>query len=404
MLINEYMIDNFNISIYDSINDISPTIWDKTIAYENPARSHSFLWAVEQSFTSRMYRYFIVKSVHDTNIVGIFFGTKDRLDLLSNLPKVLQYCSLKIRFLFPKFGSISISMLGSYETIGKHWWFASSISGEVAMNIIVKTISYEFVESSIVIIRDIDKNSSDFNIYDNYLSLKKFHRCNSLPNAIIILERIGWSQHCKRLKAHSRTSLTHTIKQFTKSNFSIQYYSNVNSSIEELSVLIQELYPLYLNIHYKAQEFKREAVPLSFFYNLIKTCDIILSVMIDSYGNKVAFIISTISAKVINPFFFGRKKIEYTKINPYVTLLFDLFDKYVTDKTEIIDLGVTNYHIKQTFGAILINSSVYIRFSNNFFNYYLGSGITKFFDLKQPIERETLKKYSISNKDKILKE
>ena len=394
MLINEYMIDNFNISIYDSINDVSSPIWDKTIAYENPALSYSFLWAVEQSFTSRMYRYFIVKSVHDTNIVGIFFGTKDRLDLLSNLPKILQYCSLKIRFLFPKFGMVSISMLGSYETIGKHWWFASSISSEVSMNIIVKTISYEFVESSIVIIRDIDKNCSDFSIYNNYFVSNGFNSFNNFPSALIFLEKASWSEHLKKLKSNCRKSLAHTMRQFSLSNFTIQYYTNSNLSIEKLYPLMQELYPLYLNTHFKAKELKRAVVPLSFFNNLIKTCNIILSVVTDSYGNKIAFILSIVNERIINPFFFGSNNIIYNKINPYIVLHFDLLDKYSTDKIEIIDLGITNYQIKQTFGANLINNTVYVKFLSNIINSCFGTIIARLFDVKQPIERKVLKKFS----------
>ena len=386
MLINKYIINGFSLSIYDSITDISCKLWDKTIAYEHPFRSHSFLSAVEKSFNSRIYRYFLVRQTDgNQDIVGIFFGTKDKLDVLFNLPRVLQYCLLKIRCLFPKCGFLDIAMLGNYETMGKHWWFINSFDSKTAIAIIVNAIENEFVGTSVVVIRDIEKCFSDFDSYDNYLSSNGFNKSNNYPLAVIMLGNINWSKHCNRLRSNCRKVLLSAMKRFSQSDFSVKHYSNLTYSMEAL-------YTQYLNTHSTATEYKREALPLSFFYNVIAKCDIILSVLYDHNDNEVAFIFSGVNYKMISPFIFGRKKTIDNKINAYSVLHFDLLDQYVTPRTEMVDLGITNYHMKQNFGAILVENFIYIKLSNDFLNSYIGRLVANFFDVKKPIERMVFKK------------
>ena len=73
-------------------------------------------------------------------------------------------------------------------------------------------------------------------------------------------------------------------------------------------------------------------------------------------------------------------------------LHFDLLDQYVTPRTEMVDLGITNYHMKQNFGAILVENFIYIKLSNDFLNSYIGRLVANFFDVKKPIERMVFKK------------
>lgn len=146
-----------------------------------------------------------------------------------------------------------------------------------------------------------------------------------------------------------------------------------------------------MNTHRQASEFKREALPIEFFERVRQLCSVVVSVLYDRQDQVCAFIFSGVSDTIINPFVFGRDYRSNSEVNAYYVLHLDLIQRFSSRNTQTIDLGITNYFLKQNFGARLQRNDIYLKLSNPLFNALLGRTLAKQFSIPQPKERNVFK-------------
>lgn len=111
----------------------------------------------------------------------------------------------------------------------------------------------------------------------------------------------------------------------------------------------------------------------------------------DANDEVRAFIFSGLSESIINPFAFGRDYREDSGVNAYYVLHIDLIQKYSSSRTQQIDLGITNYFLKQNFGARLQRSDLCLKLNNPVINKLLGPAIARRFSVIQARERNVFK-------------
>ncbi|MBD2815342.1 hypothetical protein ID850_11295 [Xenorhabdus sp. Flor] len=382
MLIDKLCINEFNIEVYNSIKDIDADTWNKALSQGHPFKTHSFMTVCEQTLSHREYRYFQVFASDSASIpLGLFFATQEAIDLTNDSDSTLQSY---IRIFCPKFGCITVAMLGSYETSGRHWWFSHEITLQKCVTIMSHSLALSFPHVFVRIIRDIEHSETNYAELHSQLLAQGFNPAMNYPLALIALQGRSWEQHSQSLKSNCRKILNRIKSQFHLSEWRIVHYS-------EQTIKFECFYKQYINTHRRASEYKRKALPLSFFEQIQKQCPVVVSVLYDKQDRVRSFILSGISENVINPFVFGRDYHEESEVNAYYILHMDLIQHFSHLQTQVIDLGITNYFVKQNLGAYLLRNDIYLRFRNPLFNSLFGRILSRKFGITQPKERRVFK-------------
>lgn len=383
MFVNEHQVDEFTLEVFDSVNDIDVELWNNTLADGHPFKTHGFIQACEQVFCHRQYRFLCIRSSHTALPLGLLFVTQEMTDLFANTSGCMQVLLQALRTRWPQFGRLAVAMLGSYETSGRHWWFSDVIAPERHISLINRALALAFPRARLKVIRDLshEDNYSDLN---TQLQAYCFHQAASYPLAQISLQGCSWGEHCLRLKANSRKNLNRRVTQFRQSRWRIVHYREALQSFEIY-------YELYLNTHRQASEYKREPLPIEFFDRVRQLCSVVVSVLYDRQDRVCAFIFSGVSDTIINPFVFGRDYTSNSDVNAYYVLHLDLIQRFSSCYTQTIDLGITNYFLKQNFGARLQRNDIYLKFNNRLFNALLGRTVAKQFSIPQPEDRNVFK-------------
>jgi hypothetical protein len=384
MLIGEHRVEELVVEVFDRIDDLDAQWWDCTLAAGHPFKTHGFMRASEQVFMHRQYRYLRIRAQNGGQPLGLLFATKEALDICADAGERVQSILRRLRAHWPKLARVSVAMLGSHETSGQHWWFADAVPAGRHMMLATRALELAFPRARIRVIRDIAHDAPEYAVLRDWLQAKGFHATANYPLAVIPMNGLLWSEHCQRLKANCRKILNRMVSQYQQSGWRIVHHENIPSEFEIL-------YEQYLNTHRKASEFKRDALRKRFFQQIHQKCRSVFSVLYDTNDQVRAFIFSGVSETIINPFIFGRDYREDSGVNAYYVLHMDLIRKFSSPRTQHIDLGITNYFLKQNFGARLQRNDLYLKVGSPLVNAFLGPAIARQFSVPQPNERDVFK-------------
>lgn len=384
MLLIRQNFEELIFEVFDEIDDLDADFWNNTVATGHPFKTFGFMRASEKAFMQRQHRYIRICSREDNKTLGLIFANGNLIDLCADAGNFSLSIVNALRLLWPKFGKITVAMLGSYETSGRHWWFSDSIPPERYMSLARHSLNMAFSHSHIRVVRDISHDVSAYPIFRAWLQDNGFHAAANYPLAVIHMNGISWHEHCLRLKSNCRKILRRMEAKYQQSNWKIVHHETDFHDIDLL-------YNQYLNTHKKATEFKREALPIQFFRLVGQQCRSVYSVLYDTENQVRAFIFSGVSNTIISPFIFGRDYEEDGGVNAYYILHMDLIEKFSTSHTQHIDMGITNYFLKQNFGARLQRNDIYLRFKNPIFNALLGPAMARQFSVSQPDERKVFR-------------
>jgi len=387
MLITKCCLDKLQLEVYDSISDLDAKTWNNTLAMGHPFKTHGFIRACELALPHRQYRYFKISVPMSNSMpIGLFFGTEEKVDLASEANSYLRSLLRSLRKIRLQIGYLTVAMLGCLETSGRHWWFSNKLDSKQHIPIISRSLELGFPQAVVRIIRDLENEHVDYQLLHSQLIAHKFYRAMNYPLALISLDGQSWEQHCLRLKANCRKVLNRMTSKFLQSNWRIAHYHHQHQFLP-----MEVLYEQYLNTHREAREFKREALPFAFFKCVMEECHVVISVLYDQENQARSFIFSGISDIIINPFVFGRDYYGDNDVNYYYALHLDLIKTYNNNGVKKIDLGITNYFVKQTFGAHLQRNSIYMKIRSPLLNMLFGRALAKHFDIIQPRERSVFK-------------
>ncbi|NIE78498.1 GNAT family N-acetyltransferase [Pantoea sp. Tr-811] len=384
MLIDTLAIEGGQLRLYDDIADIDETLWNATLAFDHPFRSHRFMGVVQACYPQRTYRYLEVREHAQGPVVGLMFATEQDLDILEEAPTWAVRGARVVRCVLPRAGLLRVAMLGCFETAGQHWWVAPGHDERALFEVMVAGAQRALPRAQVHVVRDLETANAATEPLQALLRRRGFRACNNYPLALICLDGRGWPAHYARLKANSRKILKKAMATFEASAYSVVHYPGEVPGLEQL-------YRLYLNTHERATEYRREALPLAFFQQLQGSGMAVFSVLHDGDGQAVAFVLSGVGGKVINPFLFGRDYAVELPVNAYYVLHIDVLRQFASTCTGWVDLGITNYFVKQNLGSQLSASGLYLRLRNPVLNRIFGAYAASMFDIKQPSQRRVLR-------------
>jgi len=384
MLIDTFSTPAWQIKVFDRIADLDETLWDTTMAHDHPFRSHRFMMMLEASYPERAYRYLVARAHGAERVAGLLFATQQHLDLLSEAPSWAVRCTEVVRRLLPLAGMLRIAMLGCFETAGRHWWVDPEHDETELFAVLESCARHALPKARVHVVRDLENDAPISRDLHRLLLGLGFRACNNYPLALIRLEGRDWSAHYTRLKANSRKILKKALSAYDASGYRVIHHEG---TVPDLA----QLYALYVNTHQQATEYHREVLPMALFQRLQGSGLAVFSVLHAPGGQAVAFVLSGVSDKVINPFLFGRDYDVELPVNAYYVLHIDLMRHYISPDTHMVDLGITNYFVKQNLGCELSDNRFYLKLSNPVLHRILGHHVAKMFDIRQPTQRRVFR-------------
>ena len=350
-----------NWDTYKTINEFENSIWDNKIALHKPFLSSKFMRVVEKTHPNDLFFYFIGKN-QKNEIIGIGFNYISELDLLQQYSK--NKFLKNIRNLYPSFMKINVGMTATWETYGSHIWFDTNYLN-------YETFSVQFLaklndtckNQTITVWRDyIEKeNNQEYLIQNKKIG---FVNANTVSISKIYLKKETTEEtYLYEIKKKNRTYVRKIIRDRNEKNLKIEFIENY------LPLLDSVLYPLYSNVNNNAKEYQTTMLPKSFFENVKNTwkSDSEILVVKDFENTIVAFVLLVKDENILNPFLIG---MDYSKreYNLWYHCTWESIMYAIRNNLSEIDLGATNFSMKQKLGAEQIKNIISLKFRNRVIN------------------------------------
>ncbi|GAA6169088.1 GNAT family N-acetyltransferase [Sessilibacter corallicola] len=379
------VIDNFNIHVATSINELDADLWNQKIGFNHAAKSHQFLQIIESSFPARQYFYFSVYSATDNSKpIALFFSCQYRHDLFQGAQGLTESCINGVRHLLKNFGAISIAMTGNPECHSQTWWFDDqAITESQFFSLSTQCLEQHHPKAWLLIVRDfMIQSNSDSHFYDLKSKFGHFSFTSLHPIAALSIGDQSAESHKSRLKRNYRRLIRKSLTDLTQQQYRVERQL-------DFSQLVDTFYSLYLNVHHRAQEYVREPFPKSFLLDLAKNPFSEATVIYDDDSRVAAFTISIFSSTIYNPYIFGTREIKPDDPNFYYALMWFDLENACHRRMTHMDMGITNYFPKQNFGAELLPLAMAVSVRKPF--RWLSTLIAKALAEPQPPIRSGLK-------------
>ncbi len=346
---------------YTSVNDFDSSVWDKRIALNNPFLNSRFMNVVEKTHPEDYFYYFIGKN-RDEEIIAVNFYYVCKLDLL------LKYAENRliknIRKYFSSFMKIPIGMTATWETYGDHSWFDSTkISYETLSVQFLKKIKAVCKNHLIVVWRDYLGNVDNTNAFNQNSRLGFITTETVSISKIFLSPEITKKSYLYTIKKKHRVYIRKILNDRNNANLRVEIIEDY------LPLLDSTLYPLYSNVHNNAKEYLTKRLPKSFFKDVKEAWgkDSEIITVKDAEDTVLAFVLLLKERNTLNPFLIG---LDYSKreYNLWYHCTWETILYAIEKKISEIDLGATNYSMKQKLGAEKIRNMISLRFKNNLLN------------------------------------
>lgn len=362
-------VSDIEVRSHSSIKEIPRDFWDRYVSEKHPAKSWAFVRAAEKyGYDTEKYYYFTLNA--DDKIVGCIMATVNKIDMGLFLPEQLMRPIRLIRKVMPGFLVLPTLQTGSMETMGTHWWYDTDyLEWEDFIKIIVPKLMSVTDKYHIQIFRDFicsDTPSLTEEIR-RPLAESGFREVNSLPLAMVNIPMgYGVEEYLQSISKKKRWVIRSMVKEREKYQLKVE-------AVRFTPELVEEVYPLYLNVVRKAKEFRTEPVPKNFFAafsNSENSEDAFVTTIRDCQNKLVACIVNFESEDVLVPYYIGRDYEADKDYNLYYNILWEAIHTGIIRKKRMIDLGLTTYNIKKWLGAEIQPVKMFVRFRSNWANKY----------------------------------
>lgn len=388
---SEWMDNGFTCSLHSSIVDLPDSVWDTHIAGNHPMRSSRFFHCLEKSFPDRRFSYFLIKK--DTDLVGLGIITEEDLDTTLLMPSLMGKIFSPFRKVYSNFMKLKLAMVGTFESMSEHWWFNRDIlSPSQFTNLLLTAVDEAFPSSTLLIIRDFEESENRYEAIKEQLCKKNFISVLNMPLATMKVENHSLDEYMATLKGKNRATIRKALRKADNKGIKTE-------RVHEFKSIIDECYPLYLQVHDKAAEFKREPIPKIFFHHiadLLPDESSVLTIRNDQ-EELLAFMLTGTSSDVNNPFIIGINY-AYSKEYPlYYLLLWSEIAYAIQSGCREVDMGITSYFVKQTMGATLNTMSMVARIQSSWLRPLLNPLLPLLLNEEQPEIRSQSSKSGVSN-------
>ncbi|QQR45329.1 GNAT family N-acetyltransferase [Myxococcus xanthus] len=372
------------------IQDVPQALWDDKVARGHPFKSAAFLSCLEDSFPERKFGYLIVSQGAD--VVGLAVITEERLDLSLLLPEQVGTLTKGVRKVLPGFLSLGLGMVGTFETAERHWWYdAQRVSEHDFARALLAACDEVCGNAALLLVRDFMEALPEDVRLESWFLQRGFKQVANHPMAMVTLDGLSSEAHFQRLKKKSRQNLRKKLKDAEALGFQVE-------RVRDFRPLIDECYPLYLQVHEGASEFKRNPFPRAFFETIAERMPTTSSFLTlrDSAGHLIAFILTGTGGGINNPFCIGMDYARTEGTPAYYLLMWKEIEHAARTGCRVVDLGLTSYFVKQTVGAELEGMTMAARIQSAWLRPLLNPLLPALLSEKQPQER---RKFRVSTFD-----
>jgi len=367
--------------VVPSIHDLPPGLWDAKIANGHPFKSSKFMACIEASFTQRRFGYVLITQSEIP--VGLAVVTEEMLDLTLVAPALVGSLVTVVRKLFPGFLRLRLGMVGTFETALRHWWFDPQRlrESEFVQQLLIGMRAV-CTRSPLLLVRDFEEGrAADTSIAAQFLA-NGFVGLTNFPIAVARLDGLSIDEHFKRLKGKSRANIRNKLRRAQELGFKFE-------RVSEFAGLIDACYPLYLQVHERATDFKREPIPKAFFERVAAQLSgqsnmLLLRAADDSL---LGFILTGVSTTMSAPTFIGMDYARTYGTPAYYVMLWKELEYAAAQGCHEVDLGLTSYFVKQTLGAEVVGMNMAARLENTWLRPVLQPLLPALLGEKQPDRR-----------------
>lgn len=367
--------------IVSSIRELPAGAWDQRVAQGHPFKSSAFMACLEDSFPERRFGYAVM--TRGSALVGLAAMTEEPLDLSLLLPAWVGRLAGRVRKLLPRFLTLRLGMVGTFETAQRHWWFdASRISVDEFADELVAAVRTVCNRSALHLVRDFTEGHEEDARLEARIQARGYVRLANHPIAIVELMGRSIDEHLRRLKKKSRQNVKKKLEEAKQLGLALE-------RVRDFRHLIDECYPLYLQVHDKSSEFKRNPFPRAFFAALAERMpgETSMLTLRTREGSLLGFILTGTSDTMNNPFLIGMDYAQ-TKDKPaYYYMVWEELAHAARRGCPEVDLGLTSYFVKQTVGAELKGMTMAARIPKAWLRPLLQPLLPSLLGEKQPLRR-----------------
>jgi predicted N-acyltransferase len=367
--------------VVSTIREVPRELWDEKVARGHPFKSSTFLACLEGSFPERRFGY-VLMSRGDT-LVGLAVITEEQLDLSLLMSEAVGRFVTAVRRLMPGFLSLGLGMVGTFETAQRHWWFdPDQLSASEFAEALMSACDQVCSNSTLLLVRDFTEGDAEDMSLESCFLTRGFKKVANHPMATISLDGLGIDEHLQRLKKKSRQNLRKKLKEAEQLGLKLE-------RVRDFRPLLDECYPLYLQVHEGASEFKRNPFPKVFFEMLAERMQAESSFLTlrTKEGRLIGFVLTATSDTINNPFLIGLDYAATRETPAYYCLMWKEIEYAVERGCRTVDLGLTSYFVKQTVGAELEGMTMAARLQSPWLRPVLQPLLPLLLSEKQPEER-----------------
>ncbi|CAM4154696.1 GNAT family N-acetyltransferase [Corallococcus exiguus] len=376
--------------IHSSIQHVPQALWDEKLAQGHPFKSAAFLSCLEDSFPERKFGYLVMSQGED--VVGLAVITEERLDLTLLMPDRVGALAKGVRRVMPGFLSLGLGMVGTFETAQRHWWYdARKLSEHDFAQALLEACDEVCTNSALLLVRDFMEGLPEDLRLQSWFLERGFKPVANHPMAMVTLDGMSSEEHFQRLKKKSRQNLRKKLKDAEALGFQVE-------RVRDFRPLIDACYPLYLQVHEGASEFKRNPFPRAFFETIAERMPTTSSFLTlrTQEGQLIAFILTGTGGGVHNPFLIGMDYARTEGTPAYYLLLWKELEHAARHACRVADLGLTSYFVKQTVGAELEGMTMAARLQSPWLRPLINPLLPLLLSEKQPEER---RRFRVSTPD-----
>ncbi len=369
--------------IVGTIDDLPRGLWDQYVAVDHPFRSSAFFAAVEATFPQRTYAYLRLERPGQT--VGLAALTLDNYDFAFLMPNMPAKLVRSVRRYLPNFMMLRLAMVGTMETAKQHWWWDKMYlnAGSFADHLIA-VCEEVLPRAHLLIVRDFSDGTKSDDLLKTAFLNRGFRAVANLPLAVVDLPDGGIEKHLCRLRGKPKAAIRKQLQKVEQLGLRIE-------RVADFEPLIDECYPLYLQVHAAAHEFKRAPYPKQFFREIAHRFSgksTMLTIRVPE-GQLIGWILTGFSKTVSNPFLIGLDYRCAKEMGLYYNLIWSEVRNAAEHEQRIVDLGITSYFIKQTMGAKLESMSMAARVEIPWLRSILGPLLPALLSEKPPKVRNS---------------
>lgn len=371
--------------IVASIEDLPFDVWDSYVALEHPFRSSAFFAAVETSLQTRQYAYMLLE--RGSEPVGVAALSQEDYDLTLLLPAAIGKLVQYLRRYFPRFLRLRLAMTGVMETAMHHWWWKPSVlDADGFAGHLLSAFEEAFPHAHLFLVRDFMAGRKGDEMLKAALIERRFRLARNLPLAVVDLVPGGINAHLGRLRGKAKAAIRNQIAVAERLDLRLD-------RLHDYSHLIDSCYPLYLQVHNAAREFKREALPKKFFSEVAHRFSGRSTLLVARArgGQLVGCVLTGFSDTVSNPFLIGLDYSRAKELGLYYNLIWAEICDAAEASRRVVDLGVTSYFIKQTMGAKLKSMTMVLRLRSRWMQRLFGGVVAGILSADEPATRRAFR-------------